>query len=237
MNTSRSFISPGLVLLIVIALAVLGGVYMWRTQSTTKNSANFTATPTSGVAPLTVVFHGTVPSQFFSLDFGDRGSTGGITGGPVQLPIVLNETHTYSFPGTYTASLTFENDCAMMDTCPVDSRTTVGTATITVIGGKPSATIDQSSLVQSYQNFSITGTALNIHYIRLWISDGSGKTVFDNINTDRPPEVDVTNNRWEVFVSSIPTGTYKVKLYGYNKYSASSHTAFVLIASGTLTVQ
>ena len=66
----------------------------------THCQADFTASVTSGPAPLTVTFTRTAPcaSQKRSWNFGDSGPMSSIEGGPV-------ETYTYETPGTYTVSL------------------------------------------------------------------------------------------------------------------------------------
>lgn len=66
----------------------------------THCQADFTASVTSGPAPLTVTFTRTAPcaSQKRNWNFGDGGPMSSIEGGPV-------ETYTYETPGTYTVSL------------------------------------------------------------------------------------------------------------------------------------
>ncbi len=68
--------------------------------SPTHCQADFTASVTSGPAPLTVTFTRTAPcaSQKRSWNFGDGGPMSSIEGGPV-------ETYIYETPGTYTVSL------------------------------------------------------------------------------------------------------------------------------------
>ncbi|HVM59330.1 MAG TPA: PKD domain-containing protein [Verrucomicrobiae bacterium] len=72
----------------------------FQSPATTAPSADFTAAPLSGPAPLTVSFadmSGSVP-QFWSWTFGDGG-----------LASVENPTYTYLTPGSYTAQLLVSN--------------------------------------------------------------------------------------------------------------------------------
>jgi len=64
-------------------------------------SANFTATPFSGIAPLNVQFSDNSSGEItsWSWDFGDGGTS-----------ILENPVHTYTDPGTYTVSLTISGD-------------------------------------------------------------------------------------------------------------------------------
>lgn len=88
------------------------------TGGTLAPTATMTATPSSGIAPLTVAFDsagsndvdGTIVD--YAWDFGDGGTATGPTA-----------THTYATPGTYTATLTVTDD---------DGRTGTDQATITV---------------------------------------------------------------------------------------------------------
>ncbi|MDP3646282.1 MAG: PKD domain-containing protein [bacterium] len=114
---------------------VIGTVTITVTGST---SQTFSASPTSGSAPLVVSFSGTVNSAGYSIDFGDGTSSGDVRCGHGGCPTSpssssVNTTHTYNFPGTYTAKLRqhfsiIAGNCAGVD-CNV-----VGTVMITVSG-------------------------------------------------------------------------------------------------------
>ena len=101
---------------------------------------NFSASPTSGQAPLAVHFWATVSGGEYKVDFGD-GTSGGLSGGwcppnpamgaPCSAP---GADHTYTSAGTYTARLLQRSTCAIDTTCwvPVLGASTV---TITVVTG------------------------------------------------------------------------------------------------------
>jgi len=102
----------------------------------------FSATPTSGQAPLTVTFTYWQPTSHVSApspDFGD-GSSGQMTNvtttscNPsrnrgLNCPQTWRSVHTYTFPGTYTAELI--RTCGNTESCAT-STWVVGTTTITV---------------------------------------------------------------------------------------------------------
>ena len=107
--------------------------------------AAFTASPTSGTAPLTVQFSNTVAGPLpgpVTINYGDGSSeaiapcTGGSSAAPVKCATPGVNTHTYSSPGTYVAKListTYTCQGATIGApqgCPV--QTMLGTATTTV---------------------------------------------------------------------------------------------------------
>ena len=110
---------------------------LWFTEESANNigrlAATFTASATSGSAPLAVTFHanfgGTVNTNSFSVNFGDA-STGTLqlyplgimcpNGNPSCNEAGYNTSHTYASAGTYTATLLNSNN------------TILGSATITV---------------------------------------------------------------------------------------------------------
>jgi PKD repeat protein len=121
-------------------------------DTTTTPPATFTATPTSGPAPLTVTFSGLFPNsqQQLSLNYGDGSAP--VTPLPdcgdfpsYACNVTVQSTHTYTANGTYTATLTQQigNTCVASSdrACPffVGGQTIVGSVTITV--GGPNSTI------------------------------------------------------------------------------------------------
>jgi hypothetical protein len=124
-----------------------GNNYIWRTrffnQQVVVNAAGSSsgtgtlyASPTSGSAPLTVNFTGSVQSAGYSIDYGD-GSTSGDVGcahgacSPGSGPTSVSKSHAYANNGTYTAKLRnhFASNAA---NCQGVDCNVVGTATINV---------------------------------------------------------------------------------------------------------
>lgn len=101
---------------------------------TPPNNGTFTATPTSGAAPLTLRFFGSNldGSLTYRIDYGDgtNGNNDTKNGGPLT-PIsgVIQIAHTYTSAGTYTAKLIGSKDCGAKSCEGI-----LGTATITVTG-------------------------------------------------------------------------------------------------------
>ncbi len=98
--------------------------------------ATFTADPTSGIAPLDVVFTGTISGGLspysWSLDFGDGSTpqTGTTTS--------INVSHTYATAGTYMATLTVTDDLGvtmLAQSFPVKALTSQQMAALAVIAG------------------------------------------------------------------------------------------------------
>ena len=116
-------------------------------------TASLTATPTSGNAPLNVLFStnfgGGFPNYDVSLDFGDGSASSQLTNRPAGS---LNFPHTYTQLGTYTATLT------VMDTLgSLTFGQTVSTfITIGVVSGLPSC---PTFMVKSYQRATQLGLA------------------------------------------------------------------------------
>jgi len=114
-------------------------------SGTQNNSAIFSASPTSGFAPLAVTFNvnavGGYETSGLSIDFGD-----GQTGNPQTIYCfaapcnpAMSASHTYAAPGTYTAKLMYQPPyycppglyCTLMMPAPQ----VIGTVTITVMTG------------------------------------------------------------------------------------------------------
>src|SRR3989344_1799280 len=101
----------------------------WIARWCGGNSSNeFSASPTSGAAPLTVGFMGSIKAQNYSLDFGDGSPVVGVVnqvecfreGDVIACPqpdnnMKVSQTHTYTANGTYTAKLTYQPP---MPACP-----------------------------------------------------------------------------------------------------------------------
>ena len=116
------------------------------------STAAFSANPQSGIAPLAVQFSSTAPqggSIGSAVNFGD-GTTGGLGFVPVcsscsARGIVL---HTYTSPGTYTATLTSAIcTCPTGEVCNCPNIQILGTVTVTV-GASGAGTNTTSSDIQ-----------------------------------------------------------------------------------------
>jgi PKD repeat protein len=104
----------------------------------TTPTASFTASPTSGAAPLTVQFTDTStgsPSAW-SWSFGD-GTTS----------TAQNPTHTYTDPGSYTATLTASNSSGSSQPATRTIAVTAPTAAISVVGSASSLASSAASAV------------------------------------------------------------------------------------------
>ena len=126
--------------------SLVGGGYGWdgcqlapRCVPNTSTSGTFSASPTSGQAPLAVHFWATVSGGEYKVDFGD-GTSGGLSGGwcppnpamgaPCSAP---GADHTYTSVGTYTAHLLQKSTCAIDTTCWIP---VLGTSSVTItVGG------------------------------------------------------------------------------------------------------
>ena len=101
----------------------------WIAQWCNGNNPNFSASPTSGPAPLTVQFSARIQATEYSLDFGDGSPVVAASRGQVQCTRAgndalecpqptswnISQSHTYTANGTYTAKLTYQPP---MRACP-----------------------------------------------------------------------------------------------------------------------
>jgi PKD repeat protein len=124
--------------------------------------ANFTASPTSGEAPLEVSFTdlSTQSPTSWSWDFGDTGTS--TSQGP---------SHTYTAAGEYTVSLTATND--------VDSDTETKTAYITVT--EPAPIVDHLAQSLSIQEGTSSGALSNS-----FADDGATQTITEEESNGNP---------------------------------------------------
>jgi PKD repeat protein len=99
------------------------------TAAPTTPTASFTASPTSGTAPLSVQFTDTSTGSptAWSWSFGD-GTTS----------TAQNPTHTYTSPGTYTATLTASNSSGSSSPATKTITVTAPTGAISVVGSTSS---------------------------------------------------------------------------------------------------
>ncbi len=126
------------------------------------NSQTFSATPQGGFAPLTVNFSGSVNSAGYSIDFGDRTSSGDIGCSHGACPISpstsnVNLAHTYTSVGTYVAKLR-QHFSVNAGNCAGTDCNVVGTATV-YVSGTNSCPIYSPPLCNSNQH--LVGGAYN----------------------------------------------------------------------------
>ena len=104
-----------------------GGITPSSTEPGAVNRADFSATPKSGPAPLTVYFQGTNAADVrngwaneWVWDFGDTYLLAG------ERTDISNPVHTYSFPGVYTVSLTIRGTGGREDAAVKEEFIVVG---------------------------------------------------------------------------------------------------------------
>lgn len=130
------------------------------------NDVTFSASPTSGKAPLTVTFtpgSGIDPSSYYAVNFGDGSSAS------MQQGII---THTYAVAGPYAAQ--FSSDAACFHASPSCSmpERSYGSVTITVAGSTINTTLSAAPLSGTAPLVvTFSGIGDNISF-----GDGSGQT-------------------------------------------------------------
>ena len=123
----------------------LSRAYFSRSCSgTTQSNVNFSATPSSGIAPLAVQFIETAPQGSTvgnSVNFGD-GTSGTVAFAPVcsSCNLMATVSHTYTAPGTYTATLTSGMcACPANGICNCPNMMIFATTTVTVAASSSSS--------------------------------------------------------------------------------------------------
>jgi len=153
MNVSRGFASLGLVLLLVVGLALFGGAGWYAsekgllpepvvdTAATIPVDSVFSASPTSGPAPLKVSFYTRVVGRYGAdgpplIDYGDGTRRAAPTLCDAPLDACTSpgvNRHVYATPGTYTARLLQPHFCTRPNLpCVPPPPDVLGTVTITV---------------------------------------------------------------------------------------------------------
>ncbi len=171
----------------------------------TTQSSTLSASPTSGSAPLAVVFSSNVGGGItpyrvdYTIDYGDgvREAAANCYAPSDYCISPGKNTHTYTNTGTYTATLTMTkyNNCQATgdSVCAawVSSTGTLGTVTITVGGQTSSASLNISSpnAGQSYaigQNMTISWNSTNApagSEVRLYLLNSKGQYVSNGIGS------------------------------------------------------
>jgi PKD repeat protein len=167
--------------------------------ATPAPTASFTATPTSGTAPLPVTFDDTSTGSptSWAWDFGDGATS------TAQSP-----SHTYTAAGTYTATLTATN---------TEGPSAPASRTITATGPPPAGTIKRESV-----STVLTSTAATTRTI----PTPSGTTAGDLLVSCLTLTGGAVNGApagWSPIASA--TGATNPKVYGYYKVATASEPA------------
>ncbi len=205
------------------------GVNMQSTSmgSTLDQKPAFTATPTSGRAPLTVSFY---VNDGDTIDFGDGATGCSVSTDPLNCFVPSSFMHTYNTPGTYTVTVG-----------ALTPARTIGTATITVTGNnstQPSASINASTLTTVSTNPVISGTATNVPYVRVTVVESSNTNAWNIFQSALIP---VVNGVWSATVvpqSQSPLtqgGSYSIEVDGYTNPQGTQSVG--TLANGVLIFQ
>jgi PKD repeat protein len=142
--------------------------------------ASFTASPTSGPAPLPVSFTDTSTGSptSWSWTFGDGGTS-----------TSRNPSHTYSTAGTYTVRLTAANSAGSTSSSATITVTTTGggTGSVTAVG---TSTTNSATAVSSVSLTKPAGTA-------------AGDVLIASITTDLNPSVSSVPAGWTAIVNAL----------------------------------
>ncbi|MDO8575684.1 MAG: hypothetical protein Q7R90_00010 [bacterium] len=219
--------------------SILSKLLQLQTQSIVTPSQTFTASPTSGTAPLSVAFRERTASGSgsFAVDFGDGTGFGTMICEPLagSNDSVCRVTHAYTMPGVYHAELIGKGSGDGSQWQGTGKRVTFTVRNTSKTG--VSATIDRSSLTANSANPAISGTAWNAD-IEVWIKRGR-VAVPSPIGTNpqdyvwrSPKGLPVAGGRWSAQVAGagvkLENGIYTVIVSGLK-------TGYVL-ATGVLLV-
>ena len=151
---------------------------------TVKPVASFSATPTSGTAPLTVQFTDSSSGSptAWSWDFGD--------GSPAETN--RNPSHVYSSAGTFSVSLTATNSAG--------SSTVTKTGLITVTDSQPSAQVTAGDFTSNYSSTATTAVTLQR-------PSGleTGDTLVAQITVNNKPSLTSIPSGWQAVPGVPPT--------------------------------
>ena len=194
-NPSYSYASPGTYTVTLTVTSSGQGCGDTATKSgyvTVQGAppADFTASTTSGAAPLTVHFTdlSTGGPTGWNWDFGDGGTS-----------TAQNPDYTYSDPGTYTVTLTAAGDCGSDQAVKTDyiTATDPGSATVSYANGET----------------TITG-AVSGDYTATHAGDGLFETITEELYTGHPRKsYSYMEHHWTFNVSSGSAITFHVEAY------------------------
>gem|GEM_PF-6732651 len=219
--------------------SILAKLQQLQTERGVVSSQSFTASPTSGTAPLSVVFERRAVTDGGSLavDFGDGTGFGAMICNPLagSNDSLCRVTHAYTMPGVYSAELIGKGAGHSSEWQGTGKRLTFTVRNTSKIG--VSATIDQKSLTTNSANPVLSGTVQNAD-IEVRIKKGrvAVPSPVDTRSQDyvwRSPNVfPVTGGRWSLQVTGagvkLENGIYTVVV-------SDMKTALVL-ATGVLLV-
>ncbi len=187
--------------------------------STKSVSTIFSASPTSGVAPLSVQFTSSAPQGSAignAVNFGD-----GVSGNLGFAPVCSNcnalgiVSHTYGSPGTYTATLTSGTcACPAGGVCNCPNMQILGTATVTVNSAGAASGIQQLNAPEgvSLRQGDIAEVRNESFYFTLQSLSSSSATIqvtqvgcWNSFPSDTPPQV-----RCMIATVPIPPLTFSV---------------------------
>jgi PKD repeat protein len=196
--------------------------------------ATLTATPTSGQAPLSVIFTATGGSGTYYIDYGD-GSNGTLQPtwctNSLQGSCGYTGSHVYQSAGTYTASASYAPQCSAIGISCTTSLVPIGTVTITVTsGGTTNQTFSASPTTGTGVPFQTTFTASGLQSTGTYLIDfgdhtptqwftGSLTHVYQRIGSYTATLVQVTCNggpytQWCGYPTETVVGTAQVQAMG-----------------------
>jgi peptidoglycan hydrolase-like protein with peptidoglycan-binding domain len=212
--------------------------------ATSPSGVNFTASPASGPAPLTVQFNSNAPqgtSIGTSVNFGD-GSSANLLAVPTCSSCNAEGivSHTYTSPGTYTATLTGGScSCPANGICNCPNMAILATATVTVgssSGGIPTSAIEQLNApgTVTLSQGGIAEIRNENFYFTLQSLSGSSATIqttpvgcWNSFPSDPPPQI-----RCMIAVVAVPPQTLSI---GQTYATANYGILLTQIQNGTAT--
>jgi len=208
-----------------------------RAGSAGATSNTFTASPTSGTAPLSVVFERRVAADAgnFAVDFGDGTGLAEMSCTPLagSTDSVCRATHAYTMPGMYSAELIGKGAGESSQWQGTGRQVTF--AVFTAGKADAFATIDQRSLTTNSASPTITGTVRNADIgVRILKGRVAVPSPIDTASQDyvwqSPNAFPAAGGRWSTTVAGVTldNGIYTVIV-------SDMKTALVL-ATGVLVV-
>jgi len=219
--------------------SILATLLQLQTQSIEATSQTFTASPTSGTAPLSVAFRErtTTDAGSFAVDFGDGTGFAQMSCTPLlgSTDSVCRVTHAYTMPGMYRAELIGKGAGSGSQWQGTGKQ--VSFTVYKPVAGSAFATIDQHSLTTNSASPTITGTVRNAEIgLRILKGRVAVPSPIDTASQDYvsryPSMLFAAGGRWSATVAAsgvtMENGIYTVVVFDVK-------TALVL-ATGTLVV-